>query len=99
MRTDIYIICSAIWVNNGKQYVHQPKNVESGLVMCGRRHHNCFTLLALLFPKLDYKQYRPIQGFLTSDDRFVNRYQGSRIAFKASQIDKITDGMISEELY
>ena len=37
-----YIICAAIWFKDGKKYSHQPRNVDSGLVVCGRRHHNCF---------------------------------------------------------
>jgi len=37
-----YIICAAIWFKDGNKYSHQPRNVDSGLVVCGRRHHNCF---------------------------------------------------------
>lgn len=91
-----YILCAAIWVKNKVYYVHQPKNIELGIVVCGRRHHNCYTILSKL--GIDYKGICE-QGFITSKDMFVNRYKGSRIAFKANQISEITDRLISEELY
>ena len=37
-----YIICAACWIKDDKKYEHQPKNVDIGIVVCGRRHHNCF---------------------------------------------------------
>ena len=37
-----YILCAAIWFKDGNKYEHQPKNVDSGIVVCERRHHNCF---------------------------------------------------------
>jgi len=37
-----YILCAAIWCNDGKKHVHQPRNVPKGFVIGGRRHHNCF---------------------------------------------------------
>ncbi len=96
MEKQEYILCAAIWVKDSKQYVHQPKNIEAGIVVCGRRHHNCYTILAKL--GIEYKGICE-QGFITSKDRFVNRYKGSRIAFKAGQISEISDSLISEELY
>jgi hypothetical protein len=35
--TKEYIICSAIWFRDGKKYEMQPKNIESGFVISGRR--------------------------------------------------------------
>lgn len=91
-----YVLCAAIWVKDKKNYEHQPKNIESGIVICGRRHHNCYTILARL--GIEYKGICE-QGFITSKDRFVNRYQGSRVAWGASQINEISNCLISEELY
>jgi len=41
----------------------------------------------------------PIQGFVTSDDRFVDRKEAGEIAFKAGQIKKLTERLFSEDLY
>ena len=99
-----YIICAAIWFKDGNKYSHQPKNVDSGLVVCGRRHHNCFlTAFELNGGKnikgLNELNSTAIQGFLTSDDRFVDRKEGGEIAFKAKQTEKLEDCLFSEDLY
>ena len=96
-----YIICAAIWFKDGNKYSHQPKNVDSGLVVCGRRHHNCFLTVADIkdVPYKDYGYSENIQGFLTSDDRFVNRKEAGEIAFKAKQTEKLEDCLFSEDLY
>lgn len=98
-----YILCAAIWYKNGKKYVHQPKNVESGYVMCGRRHHNIITLHHDL-TGLQTKCEGIEQGFITNTDRFVGRCEAGQIAFKAGQITwckekPVTEPLISEELY
>ncbi len=79
-----YIICAAIWFKDGNKYSHQPRNVDSGLVVCGRRHHNCFlTAFELNGGKkiegLNEVNERAVQGFLTSDDRFVDRKEGGKL--------------------
>ena len=94
-----YILCSAIHNDDGKVHVHQPRNVTSGFVVCGRRHHNCFTTLALIGIKPNKDQ---VQGFLTSRDQFVTREEGSVIAKKSGHIQKTQlkhDELISEDLY
>lgn len=97
-----YIICAAIWFNDGKVYSHQPKNIIEGIVVCGRRHHNCFLTAYELNGKEKLKHvsdYGIIQGFVTSDDRFVDRKFAGEIAFKAGQINELTDCLFSEDLY
>lgn len=100
-----YILCAAIHYKDGKQYKHQPKNIATGFVVCGRRHHNIIGTLAMAFnypTKLD-----TVQGFITSSDRFVDRYEGWEIAKDSDQIkfgkvasDKGEGSMlISENLY
>lgn len=49
-----YIICSAIHFDDGKEYVHQPKNIKSGFVVTGRRHHNCYNVLSSLGKALQF---------------------------------------------
>lgn len=99
-----YIICAAIWFNDGKVYSHQPNNIIEGIVVCGRRHHNCFLTAYELNGKEKIKRLNnldkvTIQGFVTSDNRFVDRKEGGEIAFKAGQIDELTDCLFSEDLY
>jgi hypothetical protein len=103
-----YIICSAILYDDGKVHVHQPKNIETGIVICGRRHHNCIhTAAILLGERYDKKLIdRANQGFLTNLDRFVDRKEGMQIAKKAGQLinpalHKDSDDAIltSEDLY
>jgi hypothetical protein len=101
-----YILCAAIWFNDGKEYVHQPKNIKTGFVVCGRRHHNCFAIYAAMkslrgtkdadidnFPKAAE------QGFLTSTDRFVDREEAAEIAWRQKQIERRPKRLFSEDLY
>lgn len=86
MRVDEYIICAAIHWDNEHTYQNQPKNITKGLVVCGRRHHNCFTILALMTFERAYLNNH-IQGFVTSKDRFVDRKEAYKIAIAANQIE------------
>ena len=90
-----HILCSAIYYRDNKIYPHQPKNITSGFVVCGRRHHNCFvtlfTLMNLNNPELwengaGVDKNVITQGFLTSEDKFVTRAAAFIIAYAASQI-------------
>lgn len=92
-----YIICAAIHINTDFKLVHQPKNITNGMVVTGRRHHNCFCIADFL--RVDFKKTDIIQGFITSKDRFVNRKEAGKIAFDAKQIEKETDCLMSEDLY
>ena len=93
-----YIICSAIYYNDEVKREHQPMNIDYGIVICGRRHHNCFIILKEIF-KDNYKKYLMIQGFITSKDRFVNREEANKIAFDSGQVKYFTTKLISEDLY
>ena len=97
-----YILCAAIWVNDGQVYPHQPKNIATGMVFAGRRHHNCFPALNKAFPggSVDPEQRAGRhQGFLTSQDRFVERPEAAQIALSSGQIDRPISGLTSEDLY
>ncbi len=102
MRT---IICSAIHFNNGVVNPHQPKNVEIGFVVCGRRHHDCYgTIYVLSKGSREYLELETEQGFITSDNFFVTREIAWEIAEKANQIKednrRFTQGrLFSEDLY
>ncbi len=97
-----YILCAAIHFKDGLKHEHQPKNIESGHVICGRRHCNCFQTHYIL------SDNRPehIQGFITNTNRFVDRKEAYKIAFEANQIigpnkgySENSIGLTSEDLY
>lgn len=96
-----YIICAAIWFNDKQKHEHQPRNIDEGLVVCGRRHHNIYLTFAdikgVSYKHCDYVDH--IQGFMTSDDRFVDRKQGATIAFEVGQTEKFKELLFSEDLY
>jgi hypothetical protein len=94
-----YILCAAIYYKDGITHVHQPKNIESGVVICGRRHHNCFSVLSALAGSGNYNKSTVEQGFVTSKDRFVNRTEAGNIAFTSGQIKETTNCLFSEDLY
>lgn len=97
----IFIVCAAIWYNDGVIRVHLPKNVKSGIVICGLRHCNCFQILSEIFDKESLEKSNIIQGFLTSKNTFVDRESAYEIALRAKQIISNTNitSLISEDLY
>lgn len=98
VRASIYILCAAIHFDDESVHPHQPKNIMSGFVISGRRHHNVFiTLKCLGIDRLLIGD--SIQGFITSDDRFVNRKEAAQIAFDAGQIKEMKNSLFSEDLY
>ncbi len=103
MKNEEIILCAAIWFQDGKKHEHQPRNISTGIVVCGRRHHNCYITAWDLgrekMEDLHEANNKAIQGFLTSLDRFVDRKEAGEIAYLAGQIDKITDSLFSEDLY
>ena len=91
------ILCAAIHFDDGEKYQHQPKNIESGYVICGRRHHN---ILSVLFELgVNYNKKDMIQGFITSDDIFLNREDSAMVAFSAGQTKTCVNSLVSEHLY
>ena len=95
------ILCAAIWYKeDDKVYVHQPKNINYGYVWCGRRHHNIINLRYSLLNE-PTRSDTSVQGFLTNQDRFVDRVEANKIAIEADQVygNKIGDELISEDLY
>jgi len=99
-----FVICAAIWYNDGKERPNLPRNIKTGIVVGGWRHGNCITMLKEMFPERDYiinnKDGRTtIQGFLTSKGMFVDREQAGKIAFEVGQISAPNDYLFSEDLY
>lgn len=101
-----FILCAAIHYRDGKVHTHQPVNIESGLVICGMRHCNCYSVLSGLLGDFDGKLLvgRDGQGFITSHNRYVDRKEGYHIAYAAKQIkikslDNPDPKLYSEDLY
>lgn len=90
-----FILCAAVWINDGKVYTEQPVNIKVGYVVCGRRHNNCYKTIDIMKGGLnDYikslnlsdEDYHRGQGFVTSEDRYVDRREAWKIALKSGQI-------------
>jgi len=93
-----YIICAAILFLDNEKHIHQPFNIKKGLVITGRRHHNIFnTLAALNVNRLNLG--KPIQGFITNDNYFVNRKKAAEIAYNSNQIYNKVKYLLSEDIY
>lgn len=96
-----YILCTAIHFDDKKEHLQQPKNIETGFVICGRRHSDCYGTIFIFDEKTTKIPHT--QGFITNTDRFVDREEAYKIAFEAKQIkdEKFSDEptLISEDLY
>lgn len=95
-----YILCAAIWFDNGVARVHLPRNIKSGIVVSGWRHHNCFTQLIALYPNRDYiGDGKSVQGFLTSKGHFLNRVDAAAMALEVGQISQPLRRLTSEDVW
>ena len=100
MKTTEYILCAAIWFDDGKEYRLQPTNVSSGLVLCAWRHGCVFPQIGgLVGERQKLGIFEKEQGFLTSHNRFVGRKEAAEIAFREGQVDKLLPILFSEDLY
>ncbi len=101
MMNEERILCAAVWFDDGKKHEHQPVNIETGFVVCGRRHHNCFMTASILrgedWRASDYG--KNVQGFMTSIDRFLNRKDAAEVAFNKGQTLRKDGCLFSEDLY
>ena len=67
--------------------------------LSGRRHSDCYSTLTILGYKLD-ANYTDVQGFITSDNLFVDRNEAFKISVKSGQVkDRENKFLISEDLY
>lgn len=99
-----YILCAAIWVDDGNEHVHQPVNINTGLVISGWRHPACFILLSRLgseefLTKVRNNSNRTVQGFITSKNRFLNRKEAAELTYEVGQVNKLKKALYSEDLY
>lgn len=95
-----YILCAAIWFDDGKAYPHQPKNINTGLVFCGHRHGCIFPQIGgTVKERKDLGIFEKEQGFITNFNRFVSREEAANIAFQAKQVKTLPKRLFSEDLY
>lgn len=82
------ILCAAIWYKNIEpRAVHRPKNTPGGVVLCGYRHGNVISQVVALTNKKHHELGESVQGFLTNENRFVDRKEGAVIAYNAFQVN------------
>lgn len=99
-----HILCAANFYDDYNTYDHKPINITTGFITCGQRHHNCISTFAQIvgFPysKESQKLHNTeVQGFLTSENRFVGRAEAAVIALEAGQIKEPIKSLHSEDLY
>ncbi len=88
------IICAAVHYDDGNHYEHQY-GMPTGLVLCGKGHHNVFPAGVLLPDRF----FRKESGFITTKNRFVGREEGGKIAFAAGQTTQLWNRLTSERIY
>jgi len=103
----VTILCAAIWYKDLpllkpevlKPRGFSPYNVDKGVVFCGWRHPNCIYQKVAVTGLRDAESGENIQGFLTSDNRFVDRIEAALIAFESGQTKEKKAFLFSEDLY
>jgi hypothetical protein len=95
-----YIMCAAIWFDDGKKYNLQPSTVDTGLVLCGWRHGCIFPQIGgLVGERQKLGIFEREQGFLTNKNRFVGRKEAAHIAYSSGQISELKETLFSEDLW
>lgn len=103
------IICSAVWYKELElkkempSTTYLPKNIDKGIVFCGFRHGQCIYSKCAITGLRDAESGEYEQGFLTSENRFVNREEAFEIASRENQIMDLSqtrgNRLFSEDLY
>lgn len=58
-------------------------------IMCGKRH--CDVLEMMYQLRIDYERTDMVQGFLTEEDQFLDRYDAARMAYYSGQLSPETE--------
>ena len=92
-----YVVCAAIHLNDEHARGIGPANIDRGIVLMGLRHGDCIAQAIMLrLPGVAGAR----RGFITSDNKFVDRATAYQIALEARQIaPSNTETLISEDLY
>ena len=67
-------------------------------ILCAKRHAD---ILEYMFNHhIEYDKNTAVQGFMTNENRFVDRHEGAYIAFDAGQInDRSIEILYSEDIW
>lgn len=95
-----YILCAAVYYPIPVKYSDQPLNIDLGFVVAGRRHSNCYKTLEIMGINIGSCD-RSNEGFLTSDNRYLNRAEAAILAKERGQllVNYTPEILISENLY
>ena len=78
-----------------------PKDSEYPQIVCGKRHCDCFEWM--FKHKVEYDKETHVQGFLTNQYQFVDRYEAMYMAMDYGQLeyDENKEGkpLFSEDLW
>ena len=66
-----------------------PNDSNWPVIVMGHRHCNC--LEWMYNHKVEYEKTSHIQGFVTSENRFVDRYEAAQIAWRERQVLEESD--------
>ena len=94
-----YILCAAMYYDDGIHHKGQPSGTITGFIIPGYRHDHAISIEYYLIQIWHQNKIPAKAGFLTSKGRFVDRKEGGQIAYDAGQISKPTDCLTSEHLY
>lgn len=97
-----YILAAAIWyLDNYIKHENQPLNIKYGIVLAGRRHNSCYSILKMI--NSNFNSDDVISGFITSNNLFLIRSDAAQMAWNAKQllphITECPTYLISEMLY
>jgi hypothetical protein len=72
-------------------------------IICGKRHGDCFKNVSEFIPidiwKEIIKDQQVTQGFLTDDNKFLDRKQAAIYAYQHYQIKDVQETLLSEDLW
>lgn len=111
-----YILCCSIWYKTDNTKVEWlPKNIDKGIVFSGHRHYNCISqAMSVLYKNWkdeeneEHKKIKKhfiknhVEGFLTSENRFVDTKEAAIVALESGQIKRLKifrRELSSEDLY
>ena len=67
----------------------KPKGSDYFQIMCGKRHCNVLEMMYKL--GIEYEKKTAVQGFLTDEDQFLDRYDAARMAYYSGQLSSETE--------
>jgi len=97
-----YVLCAAIWYKDAPMVpsVYWCKNIDKGIVLCGWRHNYIIGQCLSLLGKKQYEMGEYVQGFITNQNRFLNREEACELFKQNGGIPQYTENeLFSEDLY